>query len=92
MLLKESLLGLLVLWNFAVFIIYGVDKYKAVHQQWRIPEKVLLTIALLGAGFGAYLGGKIWHHKTRKDYFVLTWCVGMVVEIVVIYWVLTNLA
>lgn len=49
------LLVLLAVWNLIVFVFYAVDKYKAQHHLWRIPEKVLLAQALLGGGTGAIL-------------------------------------
>lgn len=60
------LLVLLAVWNLIVFVFYAVDKYKAQHHLWRIPEKVLLAQALLGGGTGAILAGHLCHHKTRN--------------------------
>ena len=33
------------------FLLYGLDKYKAIHHQWRIPEQTLILAALLGYRF-----------------------------------------
>ena len=33
--------------NGIVFLVYGVDKYKAVHNKWRIPETTLLLKLIL---------------------------------------------
>ncbi|MEK7158108.1 MAG: DUF1294 domain-containing protein, partial [Patescibacteria group bacterium] len=60
------LLGVLGLLNLATFILYGVDKTKALANTRRIPEKTLWLFALLGGSFGAILGMKCFHHKTRK--------------------------
>lgn len=54
--------------NGIVFLIYGVDKYKAVHNKWRIPETTLLVIAVIGV-IGAFAGMHVFHHKTRKPKF-----------------------
>ena len=62
------LLYLLVL-NLAAFLIYGADKWKAKHEKWRVPEKTLFLLALLGGSVGALAGTKVFHHKTRKWYF-----------------------
>lgn len=75
---------LLTAWNVVVFGFYAVDKYKAVHHLWRIPEKVLLSLAVFGGGFGAWLAGQIVHHKTRKWYFWLAWIVGLIVDVALI--------
>lgn len=54
------------------FVLYGVDKDKARKGVWRIPEKALLLSAVPG-GIGARVGMSVFHHKTRKWYFVV-WC------------------
>ena len=55
--------------NLLAFLIYGADKRKARREQWRVPEKTLLLLALLGGSAGALLGMRVFHHKTRKWYF-----------------------
>ncbi len=57
------------IWNTFVFVLYGIDKYKAVKNRWRISEKLLLTCAFLMGSFGAVFGMKIFRHKTRKPLF-----------------------
>ena len=39
------------------FILYGLDKYKACHGLWRIPEKVLLGFSFFGGAVGGMVGG-----------------------------------
>ena len=56
--------------NGIVFLIYGVDKYKAVHHKWRIPEATLLIAAVFGV-IGAFSGMHVFHHKTRKPKFYI---------------------
>lgn len=55
--------------NFITFIVYGVDKYKAKKAKWRIPEATLLLMAVIGGSIGAWLGMKVWHHKTLHKKF-----------------------
>lgn len=55
--------------NIAAFALYGIDKYKARKAKWRISEAKLLTTAVLGGSIGAWLGMKIWHHKTMHKKF-----------------------
>ena len=52
--------------NIISFILYGLDKYKAIHNKWRIPEMVLISISFLGGGVGSILGIIIFRHKTKK--------------------------
>lgn len=68
MLSMEIYLGIM---NLAAFILFGADKSKAVHHRWRIPEATLFLSALLGGGIGAWIGMYVFHHKTRKWYFVI---------------------
>ena len=65
----NSLVALLVCVNLIAFVLYGIDKQKAVHGRWRIPESVLILAAICGGGIGAYLGMRTFHHKTRKPLF-----------------------
>lgn len=55
--------------NVVTFFMYGVDKWKAKHSKWRIPEATLLLMAVLGGSIGAWLGMKVWHHKTLHKKF-----------------------
>lgn len=48
---------------------FGIDKYKAIHQDYRISEKTLFMIALIGGAYGAYVAMYLFHHKTRKTMF-----------------------
>ena len=65
----ESLWIYLVVVNILAFALYGIDKYKAKAGAWRIPEKTLLGIAVLGGSVGAIAGMKTFHHKTKHWYF-----------------------
>ena len=55
--------------NIATFLLYGIDKYKAKKNQWRISEATLLTMAAIGGSIGAWVGMRIWHHKTMHKKF-----------------------
>ena len=55
--------------NAVAFIIYGIDKYKAKKAKWRISEATLLLLAVLGGSLGAWMGMKVWHHKTMHKKF-----------------------
>lgn len=57
--------------NLLTFLLYGLDKYKAIRQEWRIPERALLLMAFMGGAFGALSAMRIFRHKTRKGRFRL---------------------
>ena len=64
---------ILVIYLFAVnllaFILYGIDKKRARNREWRISERTLIGIAVIGGCVGANLGMHVFHHKTRHWYF-----------------------
>ena len=65
LLILSYLLGI----NLVAFVLYGVDKKRAVRNEFRIRERVLLWMARLGGGLGSWLGIKSFHHKTKHTKF-----------------------
>ena len=57
--------------NLITFIVFGIDKRKAVKHRCRIPEKNLFGLAIVGGSVGALLGMYVWRHKTRVWYLVV---------------------
>ena len=55
--------------NVITFLIYGIDKWKAKKQKWRISESTLLILAVIGGSVGAWIGMKTWHHKSLHKKF-----------------------
>lgn len=55
--------------NVITFLVYGEDKRRARRNKWRIPEKTLILLALLGGAPGALAGMQVFRHKTRKNLF-----------------------
>ena len=85
--INEGITLALLIWNLLVFLIYGIDKSKARRGAWRVPEKILLILGLACGGFGAWLAGIIFHHKTRKWYFKTVWFLGMMTTLVALYFI-----
>lgn len=61
----------LILINLVGFFSMGVDKKKAKSNQWRIKEKTLFFIAVIGGSAGSVLGMKVFRHKTKHTAFVI---------------------
>lgn len=59
----------LVLINLLALWMYGVDKYRAKKKKWRTPELSLIMSAALGGGFGAFIGMRLFRHKTKHMKF-----------------------
>lgn len=55
----------LCLCSIITFVLFGLDKGKAIKHRWRISEHTLLIASLFG-GIGGLLGMLLFHHKTRK--------------------------
>ncbi|SHJ18424.1 DUF1294 domain-containing protein [Lutispora thermophila] len=51
------------------YFIMAVDKRKSIKDKWRIKEKTLFAVSLVGGALGMMLGMKRFHHKTRKPMF-----------------------
>ena len=84
MTIKEIVIVYLVVINVATFLTYGIDKWKAKKSLWRIREASLLGLAVLGGSIGAWLGMKVWHHKTMHKKFKYGIPLILVVQIVIV--------
>ena len=62
----------------------GVDKWKAKHNSWRIPENTLFMFAILGGGIGTIIGMYTFRHKTKKLYFTIGMPVILILEIALV--------
>ncbi|MBQ2238646.1 MAG: DUF1294 domain-containing protein [Lachnospiraceae bacterium] len=59
-----------ILVNFIAFLMYGMDKKKAIDGKYRIAERTLVLIGVIGGSIGAMAGMKVFHHKTKHKKFV----------------------
>lgn len=67
--------------NVLSFILYGIDKLKAVKGLWRIPESLLLLITVVGGSAGALLSMLLFRHKTKKPKFIVVVLISLLVQI-----------
>ena len=65
--IKAALIAYLLV-NLIVFAMYGIDKAKAVRNEWRISERNLIIAAAFGAP-GALIAMLLFRHKIRKPKF-----------------------
>ena len=65
----ELLLYYFVCVNVLTFLVYGIDKWQARQGKWRISEATLLLFAVIGGSIGAWLGMRVWRHKTMHKKF-----------------------
>ena len=68
--------------NIAAYFLMWQDKQRAIRQQWRIPERTLLLLGLLGGFIGIHLGRQHFRHKTQRWYFSLTVIISAILWLV----------
>ena len=73
----------LVIMNIVGIIAMGVDKHKAKVHAWRIPEKSLFLISILGGSVGTWAGMYIFRHKTKHWYFVIGMPLILMIQIAI---------
>lgn len=61
----------LLLINALGFLLMLIDKWKAKHNRWRIPEATLMGVAALGGSIGSLLGMYTVRHKTKHLKFTV---------------------
>lgn len=63
----------LVIINLITFFLFWNDKRRSKKAGWRIPEKTLLGLCVIGGSVGGILGMRVFNHKTKH----LQFSVGM---------------
>ena len=76
--------------NLIGILIMLIDKRKAQKGSWRIPEKTLLIVAMLGGSIGTMIGMYWFRHKTKKLRFTIGFPVILLTEIALVIYFLLN--
>lgn len=84
--LLEYLLISLAAINVFTFLTYGVDKRRAKRGAWRVSEKTLFLLPLLGGSVGAIAGMKVFHHKTKHWYFKYGLPLILILQLALVVW------
>ena len=87
----EEIICYLLAVNIVTFILYGIDKYKAKKGKWRISETTLLLMAVIGGSIGAWVGMRIWHHKTMHKKFKYGIPIIIIMQVALAVYLLTNI-
>ncbi len=77
--------------NVLAFLAYGLDKWKARRDKWRVPEATLLLLAVLGGSVGALLGMCVFHHKTKHVKFAFGLPLILLAQLALAYFIYTKL-
>ena len=67
------------------FLCFGYDKGLARKNKWRVPERNLFIIVLLGGTIGGLLGMHTFRHKTNKTSFILMVYAILIVQLGLLY-------
>lgn len=88
--IKEITIYFLIM-NLIGFFAMWIDKKKAEKSRWRISEKTLITITLLGGSIGTNVGMKMFRHKTKKPRFYIGFPVILTLQIALIIYIIIYL-
>ena len=72
--------------NLITFLVYGIDKWRAKRGAWRVPEKTLFLLPILGGSVGAIAGMRVFHHKTKHWYFKYGLPLILLLQIALVVW------
>ena len=72
--------------NVIGFFLMGIDKLRAKKQVWRVPEKTLFLIAVLGGSVGTNVGMYVFRHKTKHWYFVIGMPLILIAQVALGFW------
>ncbi|MDO4976418.1 MAG: DUF1294 domain-containing protein [Eubacteriales bacterium] len=81
--MKYILIYLLIV-NLLGILVMGIDKSRAKHHEWRIPEKTLFLVSLIGGSVGTLCGMYLFRHKTRHWYFVIGMPLILIIQIAMV--------
>jgi uncharacterized membrane protein YsdA (DUF1294 family) len=80
----------IVIINLIGLCVMYIDKEKAKHGQYRIPEITLWRVAFLGGAIGTTIGMKVFRHKTRHASFKLGFPTIAVIETILFIYVMIH--
>ncbi len=86
--IMKELVYYLIFINIFTFIIFGIDKYKAIKNKYRVKEKTLFILSIIGGFVGAILAMKIFRHKTLKPSFKYGIPIICIIELIIIFVIL----
>lgn len=73
--------------SLVLFIVMFVDKSKAKKHAYRIPEKTLWILAIIGGAIGGVLGMQMFRHKTKHLSFAIGFPFLAIIQIAAIIYI-----
>lgn len=78
--------------NIIAAIICAVDKFKAKVGGWRVPEKTIFVVSLIGGAVGMYVTMQLIRHKTKHKRFMIGLPIIIFVQAAILIWILHTAA
>ncbi|MFS0865222.1 DUF1294 domain-containing protein [Fredinandcohnia sp. 179-A 10B2 NHS] len=88
----EAIIILYILINIYGFYIMYADKQRAKQHKWRVSEKHIWLVAVVGGALGATLGMKQFRHKTKHKQFAILLPILSVLTITLYIYILSNMS
>lgn len=82
--MKAILIGYFIMINLALLLTMKIDKTKAKSNQYRISEKTLWILALVGGAIGGTLGMQLFRHKTKHIAFTVGFPLLAIVDVIIV--------
>ena len=86
--MQKGFLIYLIIMNLVGLAVMAMDKSKARHHAWRISEKTLFLVSILGGSAGTWAGMYLFHHKTKHWYFRWGFALLTAAQCAIIYFIL----
>ena len=80
----QNILIYILIINVITFFMMWFDKHEAKIGDWRVPERTLFLLVLLGGGIGGIAGMYVFRHKTRKWYFKIGFPAILIMQIILV--------
>ena len=82
--MELAFLAYIVVMSIILCIFMYVDKSRARNHEWRISEKSLFTLAILGGACGGVLGMYLFRHKTRHNSFAFGFPILAAIQVFIV--------
>ncbi|MBR5269562.1 MAG: DUF1294 domain-containing protein [Anaerotignum sp.] len=77
--------GYYALINIVLYVTMVIDKKRAIKDGWRIPEKNMFIMAVLGGGLGGLAAMVFKRHKNRHMDFILVFTMTAILHMLVAF-------
>lgn len=84
----QNIIIYLIIVNMLGILIMFIDKRKAEKGKWRIPEKTLFIITLIGGSIGTIVGMYTFRHKTQKLKFTLGFPAILIIQVIIAVYII----